>query len=160
MKSPYKKRLSSIWGGIYARTHCPSQASYEDYKDIKVKYNSFIDFYDDQIDNYINHVNAYGEKNTTIDRINPYGDYESSNLRWATRTTQNSNKKYKVYFKAVSPEGKIYYSDNQADFSREYNLTSGQINNCIYNRRKSHKGWIFEKINEKTYYENQKKEND
>jgi len=45
----------------------------------------------------------------TIDRINNDGNYEPTNCRWATRTEQNINKKYKsaisrnVYKSPVSP---------------------------------------------------------
>jgi hypothetical protein len=30
-------------------------------------------------------------KGTTLDRINPFGNYEPSNVRWATRREQNQN---------------------------------------------------------------------
>jgi len=42
------------------------------------------------IDGY---VDEYGEKNTTLDRINPHGDYTKDNCRWATWTQQQTNKR-------------------------------------------------------------------
>ena len=33
--------------------------------------------------------------------------------------------------------------NNQHEFARKYNLNPHNINNCLQNRRKSHKGWTF-----------------
>ena len=149
--SKYKKQLSSIWSGMHSRTGNPNQPAYKDYHHVKIKYESFIDFYDDQINAYIEHIEKYGKINTTIDRIDVYGHYESSNIRWATRKEQNDNKKKSVYFKAISPENKCYVGNNQNDFATAHNLLSSKINSCIHGANKTHKGWKFELINKKTY---------
>lgn len=43
----------------------------------------------------VNFVNDMGERpsGTTIDRINPYGNYTQTNCRWADRITQAHNKR-------------------------------------------------------------------
>ena len=42
---------------------------------------------------FINFLRDMGERpeNTTLDRINPFGNYEKSNCRWATIEMQNNN---------------------------------------------------------------------
>jgi hypothetical protein len=53
--------------------------------------NSFDAFYD-----YVSKLPHFGEEGRSLDRINNDGDYEPNNLRWATRSEQNFNKRYKV----------------------------------------------------------------
>ena len=156
-KSKYKSRLNRIWSGMYARTHLKSQKSYKDYSNIKIKYNSFIDFYDDQIKPYTEHVKIYGEKDTTIDRINVFKDYEHDNIRWATNAEQNKNKKKKVYFLAIDPNKNLHISDIQTDFAKKYNLNPTKINACLHNKRKQHKNWTFKLLDKKAYQSYMKK---
>lgn len=42
---------------------------------------------------YINHVNQYGSRDTTIDRKNINEHYCKENCHWATRLEQGSNKR-------------------------------------------------------------------
>ena len=51
----------------------------------------FLHFRKDLIDSYENHVKEFGEINTTLDRINPFGNYELRNVRWATKKEQANN---------------------------------------------------------------------
>ena len=43
--------------------------------------------------NFLADMGELPDKSLTIDRINPFGNYEPSNCRWADWTTQNTNKR-------------------------------------------------------------------
>ena len=67
------------WGGR-GITVCPS-------------WMSFINFKNDMYPSYIIHCQKYGEKQTTIDRIDNDGNYKKSNCRWATYKIQIANRR-------------------------------------------------------------------
>lgn len=63
------------------------------YTDVEVcpEWNDFDNFYEWAM------KNGY-EKNLTIDRINPYGNYEPSNCRWVDMKVQSNNKRNNSYY--------------------------------------------------------------
>lgn len=77
----------------------PSNDSYSNYGGRGIKIcdrwlgeDGFAHFKEDMYDKYIEHVEKYGEDNTTLDRINVDGDYEPNNCRWATWQIQQNNR--------------------------------------------------------------------
>lgn len=89
-------RFYGIWKGINGRCYCKSNRAYIHYGKLGVTSwwkDSFLKFKDDMYADYKQHVARYGEKNTSIDRIDPYGDYTKDNCRWATNTQQANNKR-------------------------------------------------------------------
>ena len=87
----------NIWRGIKQRCLSPTCKTYKHYGGMGIKicdrWLVFNNFYDDMYESYCKHVEEFGRKDTTIDRINVDGDYEPSNCKWATRSEQAINKR-------------------------------------------------------------------
>lgn len=93
-KTQYKKhgqwqsRTYHSWEGMKQRCLNPNATRYPDYgaKGVLVctSWLEFENFYKDMGDRPIN---------KTLDRINPFGNYEKDNCRWATRKEQQNNQR-------------------------------------------------------------------
>lgn len=100
------KRFVHIYDGMIRRCCNENDAKYSNYggRDIKVCDSweeDFMNFKDDMYESYIEHVQKYGEKNTTIDRIDVNGNYCKENCRWATIKEQARNKQDTVYYNGI-----------------------------------------------------------
>jgi len=90
-------RFYGIWCGMINRSKKSSQEKYyKSYLRLNIKHEKNWDSYEifkkDMYQQYVEHVNKYGEKQTTLDRINTYGDYCKENCRWATYKEQQNNR--------------------------------------------------------------------
>lgn len=89
-------RFYVIWHGIMLRCLTPKANSYKNYgaKGIFIckEWQNFNNFKNDMYESYLSHCEVYGEKNTTIDRIDNSKGYELNNCRWATWSLQEKNK--------------------------------------------------------------------
>lgn len=105
-------RLYRIWTGMKGRCNNTNIKSYKHYGGRGITYDKrwekFEFFYEDVGKSYNEHVLKFGEKDTTIDRINADGNYELSNVRWATIIQQNYNKRN---FKHSTPYRGICYKN-------------------------------------------------
>lgn len=95
-RSKYLKRFRKIYSGMRYRT---TKETYDEYylyggRGISSDYFSdFMVFYKEMFGSYVEHCKLFGENNTSLDRINVNGNYETSNCRWATNIEQGNNKR-------------------------------------------------------------------
>lgn len=112
-----KTRIFKIWAGIRKRCTNPKCFSYPLYggRGISVSkdWDEFINFYNDM-------KNGYSD-NLSLDRINPNGNYEKSNCRWATSKQQNRNRRNN---KMIECDGQI---KPLAEWSEISNINSSLI---------------------------------
>lgn len=84
-------RLYGIWENMKSRCYNPNTPQFQYYGQQGIVIcdewkHEFLSFYNWAI------KNGYSDE-LSIDRINPYGNYEPSNCRWATSEEQNNNKR-------------------------------------------------------------------
>lgn len=87
-------RIYLIYKGIKSRVENKRNISYKYYwgKGIRCLWGSFEEFYKDMWESYIEHVNQFWEKQTTIDRINSNWDYCKENCKRSTWKEQMHNR--------------------------------------------------------------------
>ena len=141
------KRFYQIWCDMRKRTTNPNSSEWDNYGGRGIsseEYKFFIDFFDDMYQSYAEHKIKYGEKDTTLDRINPNGDYTKSNIRWATRIEQQNNTRDQLRtFIGISPVNEEYIFHNIKQFSLEHNLSKENVSATIRGVNKTCLGWKF-----------------
>jgi len=88
-----------VWNGLKQRCLNKNGKDYKNYggRGITVcsHWLKFENFRDDMLESYKKHVAEFGEKQTSIDRMNNNGNYEPNNCRWATVKEQRNNQRKK-----------------------------------------------------------------
>lgn len=89
-------RINNIYHCMINRCYRIDSDSYKNYGGRGITVcdswkDSFENFKDDMYESYQKHVEEFGEKDTSIDRIDVNGNYEPSNCRWATKAEQVVN---------------------------------------------------------------------
>lgn len=110
-----QKQFYNTFRNIHSRCYKKSNKSYPDYwgRWIVCEWDCFERFRDDMWDSFLDHVQRYWLKNTSIDRIDNNGNYCGGNCKWSTREEQGRNKRCsRVYI----VDGKEYMAE---DLSRE-----------------------------------------
>lgn len=86
-------RIYNIFHLMKSRCNNHNDKSYKHYggRGIKCLWKDFATFKKDMYASYLDHVEKYGEKDTSIDRIDVNGNYCKENCKWSTWNEQNSN---------------------------------------------------------------------
>lgn len=88
-------KIHWIWKSMRQRCNNPKAKNFHNYggRGIKVdkRWESFINFRDDMYEDYLKHIEDFGHKNTTLDRVDNDKDYCKKNCKWSTRREQANN---------------------------------------------------------------------
>lgn len=127
-----KGKFYRTYYGLRSRCLSKKAPNYAKYggRGIGVEWKNFDEFHSDMYVSFKEHVATYGEKNTTIDRIDSTKNYSKENCRWATYEVQNNNRSYN---RRVSINGK---NQTVAEWCREMGLSRNTVD-----IRLSHYGW-------------------
>lgn len=98
-------RFYMIYRNMLSRCYNKHVKKYDIYgaRGIKCDWPSFEKFFKDMYPSYGEHVKSFGEKNTSIDRIDPNGNYNKENCKWSTWKEQATNRRNTIY---VQHDGK------------------------------------------------------
>lgn len=121
-------KFYSVYASIIQRCNNIKNKSYPRYggRGIKCLWGSFEDFMDDMYESYLQHCDEFGNRNTTLDRIDNDFSYCKENCRWATYAEQNRNKSSNIIL-----DGKI-----MKDYAKEHNINYSTIQSRIYRKKK------------------------
>ena len=131
-------RFHNIWRSMKQRCDNKTCSAFPNYGGRGITYcdnwKVFNNFYDDMYQSYFHHIKKYGEKDTTLDRIDVNGNYELSNCRWATWEIQAKNKRkvIKVYDDILGEENSLM------GYCKTHNLRYGRVSERV------RRGWSIE----------------
>lgn len=83
------------WQDIKRRCLNPKYKDYSNWggRGVKLEWESFEQFQSDVVTSFLFHIQLHGIGNTSLDRVNPKGNYSKENCRWATMDVQRKNRR-------------------------------------------------------------------
>ena len=113
------------------RCNNKNSVSYKNYgnRGIRFLWDSISDAVEDMYQSYLDHVEKYGEDNTTLERIDVNGDYCKENCIWATQKEQQNNTRRNHFINVNGEQLTI------AQASEKYNINYSTIRSRLRNGR-------------------------
>lgn len=95
-KNSTEFKLYKTWSGFKQRCFNSKNKSYSRYGGrgitVSKKWMNFDYFKEDMLQSYIEHLEKFGSKNTSLDRIDNNGNYCKKNCKWSTNEEQQNNR--------------------------------------------------------------------
>lgn len=149
----YDKSFYSRWQSMRLRTS-PSFWNRENYYDRGINsdaFESFIDFYNAMYNSWLEHVEKYGEENTSLERIDVDGNYTPENCCWICLSEQKGNQQKTVYFKVIDTNsGNVEYHKNALAYAKENHLPNSYIHELI-SKGKTYQDKTYQRITKQEY---------
>lgn len=143
-------RFYKIWADMKQRCSNPKCKKYTLYGGRGISYSDNWFAYDgfkrDMYSSYLKHVEEFGEKQTTLDRIDANCSYSKENCRWATYQEQRMNirnKEQYLGYNLITHE--LYEFNNCAEFCRQNNFRRQVVTECV-SKDKLHHDSVFIKV--------------
>lgn len=151
-------RFYKIWADMKYRCNNPKCKRFMDYGGRGIQYypewTSYDGFKKDMWKSYQEHCKLYGEKQTTLDRINVNDHYYKDNCRWADYTLQRVNVRNKEEYCGYNLITNQFYNfNNCTEFCRQLGFNRKSINAVINGEQNLHHNCIFSKYKEGIYKE-------
>lgn len=143
-------RFYKIWADMKQRCNNPNCSSFYNYGGRGIQYclewMCYENFKNDMYPSYLKHIVSFGQKQTTLDRIDVNDHYYKENCRWATCQQQRINVRNKEEYCGYNLiTNQFYHFNNCVDFCKRFDFVRKQINDVITGKSNMHHNCIFVK---------------
>lgn len=128
------------WRNAKDRCTNPKSKAYKSYgaKGVKCLWPTYEDFERDMKDSYMEHVRLHGKKQTTLERISPYGHYSKRNCSFIPMYEQQFNRRATKWIKL---NGKLTRAHTVvAEITKMTGVNKGRLENLIHNMKPKARG--------------------
>lgn len=148
----YDKEFYNRWQSMRFRTS-DKYWDKKDYYDRGINsdaFASFIDFYNTMYQSWKEHVEKFGEDDTSLERIDVDKPYNPENCTWIRLREQKGNQQKTVYFSVTNIDtGEIAYHKNASQYANENNLPSYILE--VINKNGTYKDKKYKRITKEEY---------
>lgn len=139
------KKFYKMWQGVKYRCNNENGEGYKNYGGRGITYDpkweNFLGFKEDMYLEYLQCKLKYKGKIISIERKNVNGNYCKENCTFILKNKQSLNTRKTIYFKAISPIGTIYISNQRCQFADRHNLDRSSVTKCLKGDLNTVKGW-------------------